>query len=106
MSLHPQFTVGEPVSLAGVGIHSGQDCRVTLLPSEAGRIVFRRDRQLIPAGAAAVISTARCTTLGAQGAELSTVEHLLAALYALAVTSVEIEVSGPEVPILNGARRV
>jgi UDP-3-O-[3-hydroxymyristoyl] N-acetylglucosamine deacetylase len=50
-----------------------------------------------------VAGTARCTTLAAGGVEISTVEHLLAALSALGVTRVTVEVDGPEIPILDGS---
>jgi UDP-3-O-[3-hydroxymyristoyl] N-acetylglucosamine deacetylase len=76
---------------------------VALVPSESGRIAFARDGHELAADLDCVSSTARCTTLAAGGVEVSTVEHLLAALSALAVTSVTVEVEGPEVPILDGS---
>jgi UDP-3-O-[3-hydroxymyristoyl] N-acetylglucosamine deacetylase len=49
------------------------------------------------------VSTRRCTVLGAAGATVSTVEHLLAALYGLGIDNAVIEVEGPEIPILDGS---
>lgn len=103
MSSHPQFTVAERVTLDGIGLHTGADAQVTLTPSDAGHIVFQRDGRETVARAENVSATQRCTTLGQGGAAVSTVEHLLAALSALSVTSVEVEVSGPELPILDGS---
>jgi UDP-3-O-[3-hydroxymyristoyl] N-acetylglucosamine deacetylase len=62
-----------------------------------------RNGSHVEAAVDSVTSTARCTTLGANGFEISTVEHLLAALSALGVGSADVRVEGPEVPALDGS---
>ncbi len=103
-----QRTIAERVSCAGVGRHSGAPVRLRLLPALAGTgIVFVRTDGAapveIPARPAAVVSTHHATSLGRNGAAVATVEHLLAALYALGIDNVRVEVDGPEVPILDGS---
>lgn len=97
-------TIGEVVSLRGTGIHTGAPCAVTIHPADHpdGR-VFLTGGVRIPARADYVVDTARCTVLGDRGARVGTVEHLLAALAALEVDAVLVEVQGPEVPILDGS---
>jgi UDP-3-O-[3-hydroxymyristoyl] N-acetylglucosamine deacetylase len=90
-------------AVAGVGLHSGRPSRVRL-HREPGPLRFRIGRREVPADAAAVIATRRCTVLGAHGVRVSTVEHLLAALRVAGFWSdVVVEVHGPELPILDGS---
>jgi len=105
-----QKTVKTPVSFEGVGLHSGQPARVTVLPAPANRgIVFRRidcDARTceIPARFDLVRQSPLCTLLvNAEGVTVSTVEHLMAALSGCGIHNAVIEVSGPEVPILDGS---
>jgi UDP-3-O-[3-hydroxymyristoyl] N-acetylglucosamine deacetylase len=99
-----QQTLAQAFTLEGVGIHTGAAGRVTAhpAPADTGR-VFRSGGRDIPARADHVADTSRCTTLGADGARVSTVEHLLSALHGLGVDNVIIEVVGPEIPILDGS---
>ena len=99
-----QQTIAKSFTLAGVGIHSGATGRVTVHPAEAdsGR-VFRAGGVTIPARADFVVDTTRCTTLGAEGIRVSTVEHLLSALHGFCIDNAIIEVEGPEIPILDGS---
>lgn len=103
MLLQPQLTVAGNVRLDGVGLHTGQPSRVTIAPSAGGRIVFVRNGSRVEATLDSVTSTARCTTLGTDGFEVSTVEHLLAALSAFGVYSADVGVEGPEIPALDGS---
>lgn len=96
--------------MAGHGLHSGKETHVTLLPADVFHgIKFRRtdekNRSLIPADAIFVTKTARSTSVGLGNLNISTGEHLLAALYALGVDNVLIEVSGSEIPILDGSAK-
>ena len=97
-----QHTLKERVHLEGVGIHSGKWGRLTIEPASEG---FGRQFLVggiaIPAHVSAVIDTSRCTTLGYEGAKVSTVEHLLSALYALEIDNALIHLEGIEVPILD-----
>lgn len=97
-------TLRAPVEFDGVGLHTGEPCRVRLHPSEAGRIMVRIGSVEFPARWDYVVDTHRATVLGHEGATLGTVEHLLSALWALRIGSVVIELlKGREVPILDGS---
>lgn len=105
-----QNTLKTPVSFDGVGLHSGEVVRLTILPAPANRgIVFRRiDCDLrsceIPARWDLVRQSPLCTLLeNAHGVSVSTVEHIMAALSGCGVHNAVIEVTGPEVPILDGS---
>ncbi|MBK7947954.1 MAG: UDP-3-O-[3-hydroxymyristoyl] N-acetylglucosamine deacetylase [Deltaproteobacteria bacterium] len=128
-----QTTIARSVEWRGLGLHSGRPARVTVLPAAPDTgLVFRTPCEggtgdvLIPARAEHVHSTTRATTLAARAngestaarrgappvssaqtspaaARVATVEHLLAALFALGIHNAEIEVEGGEVPVLDGS---
>ncbi len=92
--------------LSGVGLHSGAGASVRLLPAPSGTgLVFRdaRSGQEIPALAANVSDTSRCTRLKSGEFEVQTVEHILSALAGLGVDDATIEIDGPEVPATDGS---
>ena len=99
-----QNTIGSSFALSGIGIHSGTFGRITVHPAEenTGR-VFQVGQVTIPARAEYVTDTRRCTTLGNDGATISTVEHILSALYGMQIDNAVIEVEGTEIPILDGS---
>jgi len=91
---------------SGVGLHSGAGASVRLLPAPLGTgLVFRRraDGQEIPALAANVSGTSRCTRLKLGDFEVQTVEHVLSALSGLGIDDAVIEIDGPEVPAADGS---
>lgn len=106
-----QTTLRDEVTVTGVGVHSGRNVTLALLPADddAG-IVFRRvdaegkiERE-VRADVRAVTATEFATVLGdAAGPLCSTAEHLLAALRGLQVDNVIVEIDGPEVPIMDGS---
>ena len=99
-----QHTVGAAFSLSGIGIHSGKSSRVTVHPAEPGTgRLLRVGSATVPARADFVVDTSRCTVLGSGDARVSTVEHLLSALFACGIDNAVIEVFGPEIPILDGS---
>lgn len=107
---HYQHTLSESLTFVGRGLHS--DCQVImrLLPAEAnsGIVFARRDveafRAEVPALWHNVIDTRLSTTLGnALGVRVSTVEHLLAALYACGIDNARIVLDGPEIPVMDGS---
>ncbi len=103
-----QRSLEKPVSLEGVGLHTGSTCKVTLHPAAAGAgLVFLRregERQVeIPANVELVTGTERGTVLSSDGLSLHTVEHLLAALAGLGIDNCRIEMDGPEPPIFDGS---
>ena len=103
-----QGTVRQPFSCGGIGVHGGLPVRVTVSPCPPGTgILFvrtDRDEVEIPGDVSHVVDTRFCTTLGNSfGETIATVEHLLAALWAFGIDNARIEVSGPELPILDGS---
>ena len=104
-----QTTLTEAVKFEGIGLHSGQSTKITVLPAEANSgIAFKRidlkDNNLIKAVYSNVSSTQLCTTLKNEyGVEVSTVEHLMAALYLAEIDNALIEISSKEVPIMDGS---
>lgn len=105
-----QRTLRRPLSCAGVGVHSGLQVRMRLLPApvNAGISFLRIDlpagQGLVQAHWSRVAGTTLCTELdNGQGARVGTVEHLMAALHACGVDNVLVELDGPEVPVLDGS---
>ena len=103
-----QTTLKGSFSLCGKGLHTGLSLTVTFNPSKenTGYKIQRIDLEgmpIIEAIAENVIDTQRGTVLGKGEARVSTVEHGLAALYALGIDNCLIQVNGPEFPILDGS---
>ena len=100
-------TLKGPIEFSGVGLHTGQPASMRILPAPAGKgIVFRRldlDNFELKADVGSVERVAYATTLMSRGVWISTVEHLLSALYALGVDNAVIELDNFEVPILDGS---
>lgn len=103
-----QCTLRNTIHATGVGLHSGEKVYLTLRPAPVNTgIVFRRtdlDPVVeITAQAENVYETTLSTTLRENGAHVSTVEHLLSALAGLGIDNLYVEVSAPEVPIMDGS---
>jgi len=105
-----QTTVKNTISLIGTGLHSGRPVRMKILPASAEygiwfrRVDIRDKDNLIPARYDNVTDTRLCTNIANEsGANVSTVEHLMAALIGCGVHNALIEVDGPEVPIMDGS---
>ena len=102
-------TIGKEVSIEGVGLHSGEKVSLTIKPMPSGGIRFKRtDLEgdiIIPADANHVGSTMRSTTLKNDTHSVTTVEHLMAAFYSLQIDHALVEVSGSELPILDGSAK-
>src|SRR5262249_35292618 len=96
--------LGRELLFRGVGGETGGEGKLWIRPAAAGEgLVFWSQGRRVPALAENVAPSARCTRLAANGAELLTPEHLLAALYGLRVDNAHLELQGPEVPILDGS---
>ena len=105
-----QKTIKSPVTLSGVGLHTGAHVNITFHPADAGKgITFRRSdiegHPEVPADVDYVVETSRGTTLQHHAAKVATVEHALAAAAGLAIDNLLIELDGPEVPILDGSAK-
>jgi UDP-3-O-[3-hydroxymyristoyl] N-acetylglucosamine deacetylase len=98
-------TLKKQVSLSGIGVHSGKKVTMTLKPSPKGEILFRR----LDLGGAEVALDPRkadagnCLTLTSNTGFVQTTEHLLAVLHIYGIDSLEIELNGPEIPIMDGS---
>lgn len=106
-----QKTINSEICLTGIGLHSGEEVHLRIAPAAAGHgICFRRTdlphAQDIRAQAGNVVDTMLATVLGRGEATVSTVEHLMAALYAMGVDNAIVHVDGPELPIMDGSARV
>lgn len=104
----PRQTLQRAVEARGIGLHSGATIRLRLEPAEPGSGVRFERRDLpgsspIPADWTLVTATERRTELTGAGSRVATVEHLLAAVYALEVDDLTIGLDGPEVPLFDGA---
>lgn len=103
-----QKTLKNKITFTGIGLHSGKETSVTLRPAEAGTgIVFHRidlsPTVSIEAVAAHVVNTRLSTTIGKNGAVVSTIEHLMAALRGCDIDNLHIDINGAEVPIMDGS---
>lgn len=106
-----QHTVANAFTQSGIGLHTGYNAQVRVLPAAAGsgRYFVRVDlpeKPIIPARVEAVSQTVLSTQLGLGLGFVRTVEHLLAALAGMGVDNARIEIDGPEVPLLDGSAQV
>ncbi len=109
--MKPKYTLNQPVIFQGIGLHSGLEARVSITAADEGSgIRFRRadisSESFIPADANHVTQTQRGTTITQGDISVSTVEHLMAAIHALHIEDIVIDVFGPEIPILDGSATV
>ena len=103
-----QRTISKDVTLDGIGVHSGEHASITFHPAEPGTgIVFRRvdlDQPVeIKADPLNVGDTQLSTSLQRDGVKVSTVEYLLSASAGLGINNAYIDLSAPEVPIMDGS---
>lgn len=105
----PRQTLASEVTLRGIGLHSGQPVRMRLVPAEAetGIVFVRTDEggARIPATLDFAGPSFYATVLQKDGIRVSTIEHLMAALYALQIDDLRIELDGAEPPILDGSAK-
>ncbi len=106
-----QQTLSKPLSIEGIGLHSGINVSVRLLPADAdyGIVFCRTDlnsNNLIEAIWSNVSNTKLSTTISNKyGVSVSTIEHLMSALSGLHIDNLKIEINGPEVPIMDGSSK-
>lgn len=107
-----QHTLARKVDFVGVGLHTGQSVRMTLLPAAADtgyvfeRLDVAKGKRLVPARWDTVSDTRLSTTVSnLAGVSVGTIEHLMSALAAAAVDNCHILLDGPEVPVMDGSAR-
>ena len=107
-----QKTVNRDVSIDGVGLHSGKQVNMRILPAlpnsgiQFKRIDIPKNNIIIPS-VFNVTSATLCTTISNEyGVKISTIEHLMAALFGLGIDNAMIELNNEEVPILDGSAKI
>lgn len=103
-----QHTIKAKSSISGVGLHTGKNATLTFLPAKPNHgISFQRTdlegQPVIDADVDNVVDVSRGTTLEQDGARVSTVEHILAALTGHQIDNILIQIDGPEIPIMDGS---
>ncbi|HNW33593.1 MAG TPA: UDP-3-O-acyl-N-acetylglucosamine deacetylase [Candidatus Ozemobacteraceae bacterium] len=104
-----QKTIQKPVTLTGIGLHTGKPASLTFMPAGPGAgILFRRidlpGRPEIQARAENVKGVVRGTTIGCGGdVVVQTVEHVMSALYGMGIDNAEVEIDGAEPPVMDGS---
>ena len=105
-----QKTLAKAVECSGIGVHSGERVNLRLCPAaeDTGVIFIRTDlfngARAISARWDSVVDTKMCTVIGNDhGGKVSTVEHLMAAVYACGIDNMIIEIDGSEVPVMDGS---
>ncbi len=101
-----QTTISKSVDLVGIGLHKGVPVRLRIEPLEADRGIefFRSDVNVsIPLKPENVVDTQMATVIGKDGYFISTIEHLLSAVYAYGIDNLKIIVDADEVPVMDGS---
>ena len=103
-----QRTLASAISFQGKGLHTGLQVTMTVNPAEENHgITFRRvdleDAPEVPALCEYVVDTSRGTTIEKGAAKVSTIEHILSALWTLGVDNASIDINAPETPIMDGS---
>ena len=101
-----QRTIAKSVDIVGIGLHKGVPVKMTLEPldSDKGIIFYRADKGVsIPLKIENVVDTQMATVIGKNGVVISTIEHLLSAVYAYGIDNLRIIIDNDEVPVLDGS---
>ncbi|MDX9742772.1 MAG: UDP-3-O-acyl-N-acetylglucosamine deacetylase, partial [Arcobacteraceae bacterium] len=101
-----QRTIKKSVEIVGIGLHKGVPVKMILEPLEAdmGIIFYRTDEGVtIPLNPTNVVDTKMATVIGKNGVVISTIEHLLSAIYAYGIDNLRIVLDNDEIPILDGS---
>ena len=111
MSFLKQKTISKNIKISGVGLHSGKKVNLELKPANANTgIIFKRldikENNIIYPSVNNVSKAMLCTTISNEyGVSVSTIEHLMGALFGLGVDNVVVELDNEEVPILDGSAK-
>ena len=101
-----QRTIKKPVEVVGIGLHKGVPVKLRLEPlmENSGIVFYRSDKGVsIPLDKDYVVDTKMATVLGKEGAIISTIEHLMSAIYAFGIDNLRIVVDNDEIPIMDGS---
>ena len=101
-----QRTIKKPVEVVGIGLHKGVPVKLRLEPmsENTGIVFYRSDKGVsIPLRPEYVVDTKMATVLGNKGAVVSTIEHLMSAVYAFGIDNLRIVLDNDEVPIMDGS---
>lgn len=101
-----QRTIKKPITIEGIGLHSGDNVKIKLIPANKNEgINFIKNNVVIPAKIDFAHSFEYSTTLYKDGVSVRTIEHLMAALYFTGIDNVYVELIGEELPILDGSSK-
>ena len=112
MSVLNQKTINDEITFKGIGLHSGLPVSMTIKPAEPNSgIIFKRidliENNIIIPNIFNVSSAVFCTTISNEsGVSVSTIEHLMGALYGLGIDNAFVEIDNQEVPILDGSAKL
>ena len=113
MSIFKQKTLKKAITFHGIGLHSGKNVKMKILPAEPNSgIIFKRvdldaEKNLIYPDIFNVSSAVLCTTISNEfGAKVSTIEHVMGAMFGLGIDNALIEIDNEEVPILDGSGKI
>lgn len=102
-----QYTIADTLSLTGTGIHSGKEVKISINPAgPSDGIYFVKQGEegvIVQAFYANITDSRMCTTIGTNGFKVSTIEHLMAALFMCGIDNAKIIIDQAEVPILDGS---
>jgi UDP-3-O-[3-hydroxymyristoyl] N-acetylglucosamine deacetylase len=107
-----QKTIKQNISISGIGLHSGINANLTIKPAKPNvGILFKRvdikDNNIVIPNVFNVSSAVLCTTISNEyGVSVSTIEHLMGALYGMGIDNALIEIDNKEVPILDGSAKI
>ena len=106
--MHNQRTIKKIVKCSGIGLHTGKNVCLSILPApvDSGIVFFRTDlpgHPFVKATVKNVIDTSYATTIGNGNAIVSTIEHLMASFAGLGIDNAYVEVDSPELPIMDGS---
>lgn len=106
-----QKTISKAVTLKGTGLHTGTECEITFKPApENHGYKFQRidikNKPIINAIVENVVDISRGTNIEENGVKITTVEHVLAAIYGLGIDNILIEITSGEIPIMDGSAKL
>ena len=101
-----QTTIKKPVEVVGIGLHKGVAVKLRLEPmsENTGIVFYRSDKGVsIPLRPEYVVDTKMATVIGNKGAVVSTIEHLMSAVYAFGIDNLRVVLDNNEIPIMDGS---